>query len=289
MPNQFGNKVRTAVWVGVAGSTFVAGVGAGASAQMLPSRVEAVPEVVAVAALPEAASAAADAALPDAPEVSSSLVPVAEAPELQPPGVPGSKVPRAAGKYDTVILPGQTAARLTVHDKVIYGIKDSISPISLFGWVLSAGYEQVTDGSPNYGVVPGNTQTGKSFAQRLGASAARSTSETIFSESVLAPILHEDPRYYAKTNRNFFYRVVYAGTRPLITRTDGGRTTVNLSSLGGNLAGAALTPVYYPPINQSFTEVMKTFGGSVGGTALGDLASEFLPGILEALHFKKKL
>ena len=34
---------------------------------------------------------------------------------------------------------------------------------------------------------------------------------------------------------------------------------------------------------------MKTFGGSVGGTALGDLASEFLPGLLEAVHFKKKL
>ena len=185
-----------------------------------------------------------EAALPDAPEASSSLAPAAG---MQTASSLARTTPPIAGKYDTVILPGQTAARLTVHDKVVYGIKDSFSPISLFGWVLSAGYEQVTDGSPNYGVVPGNTQTGKSFAQRLGASAARSTSETLFSESVLAPILHEDPRYYAKTNRNFFYRVIYAGTRPLITRTDGGRTTVNLSSLGGNLAGAALTPAYYPP------------------------------------------
>ena len=279
-------------FTGLAASAFVAGSFAAATAQMPSSHVEAVPEVIAAAALPEAplkVASAADAALPDAPEVSSSLAPAAEAPELQPPGTPASKVPRAAGKYDTVILPGQTAARLTVHDKVIYGLKDSFSPISLFGWVLSAGYEQVTDGSPNYGIVPGQTQTGKAFAQRLGAAAARSTSETIFAESVLAPILHEDPRYYAKTNRNFFYRVIYAGTRPLITRTDGGRTTINLSSLGGNLAGAALTPAYYPPINQGFNEVLKTFGGSVGGTALGDLASEFLPGILEAVHFKKKL
>ena len=202
-------------------------------------------------------------------------------------GTPGSSTPRVAGRYDTVILPGQTAARLTVHDKVLFGVKDSISPFSAAGWVLSAAYEQVTDGSPNYGVL-GNTQTGKSFAQRLGAAAARDTSETIFSESILAPILHEDPRYYAQTNRNFFYRVFYAGTRPIFTRTDGGKSTINLSQLGGNLAGSALTPAYYPAVNRPFSEVLRTFGGSVGGSAVGDLASEFLPGLLEAVHFKKK-
>ncbi len=231
------------------------------------------------------------AGLPDAPGmVSSSMTsPVTgDASALQTASSLAKSTPRTAGKYDTVILPGQTAAKLTAHDKVVFGIKDSISPISLFGWVLSASYEQVVDGSPNYGVI-NNTQTGKSYAQRLGAAAARDTSETIFSESILAPILHEDPRYYAQTNRNFFYRVIYAGTRPIFTRTDGGRTTINLSQLGGNLAGSALTPAYYPPLNRDFNQVLQTFGGSIGGSALADLGSEFLPGLLEAFHFKKKL
>jgi hypothetical protein len=268
----------------------VVGWVAGAQAQVTKEAASPeIPEIVAasvVPAAPGASTAAAAASLPDAPGASSSLD-SAPSPELQTAASLASTTPHTAGKYDTVILPGQTAARLTAHDKVIFGIKDSLSPFSAAGWVLSAAYEQVTDGSPNYGVLQ-NTQTGKSFAQRLGAAAARDTSETIFSESILAPILHEDPRYYAKTNRNFFYRVIYAGTRPVLTRTNGGRTTINLSQLGGNLAGSALTQAYYPPLNRGFTEVLKTFGGSVGGSAVGDLASEFLPGLLEAVHFKKK-
>ena len=235
--------------------------------------------------------------LPDAPVASSSSVTPAEAApdstasaldlQTQKPGRPAPSAVRTAAKYDTVILPDEKAVKLTVHDKLVYGLKDSFSPFSIIGWGLSAGYEQVTDGSPNYGVI-GNTKTGKSFAQRLGAAAARDTSETVFAESILAPVFHEDPRYYAQTNRGFIYRVVYAGTRPLITRTDGGRTTINFSNLGGNLAGSALTQAYYPPINRGFDEVLKTFGGSIGGSALGDLASEFLPGLLEAVHFKKR-
>ena len=193
-----------------------------------------------------------------------------------------NNVPRTAGRYDTVIFPGQFAPHLTVHDKFILGLKDSFSPISAVGWVVSAGYEQAVNGSPNYG------QTGKGFAQRLGAASARATSENLFGESILAPILHEDPRYYKQgPSHNFIYRLVYAGTRPIFTRTDGGRTTLNLQSLGGNLAGSALTQAYYPQLNRGFDETMKTFGGSVGGSALGNVVSEFLPGILQAAHLKK--
>ena len=241
-----------------------------------------------VQAMPASVAATAADSLPDAPEASSSSV-TATGPEAQTQkaGPPAPSAVRTADKYDTVILPDERAVKLTVHDKLIYGIKDSISPFSIIGWGLSAAYEQGVDGSPNYGVI-GNTQTGKSFAQRLGAAAARDTSETIFGESILAPVLHEDPRYYAQTNRSFFYRVIYAGTRPLITRTDGGRTTVNFSNLGGNFAGSALTQAYYPSLNRGFNEVLKTFGGSIGGSAVGDLASEFLPGLLEAVHFKKR-
>ncbi len=275
-------------------------VGTAAAQLTGPAVVEPGVKAMPVSVETSVTASAADS-LPDAPVASSSSVTSAEAQpdaaeagtasgfnlQTQRPGHPAPSAVRTAGKYDTVILPDEKAVKLTVHDKVIFGIKDSISPFSIIGWGLSAAYEQGVDGSPNYGVI-NNTQTGKSFAQRLGAAAARDTSETIFSESILAPILHEDPRYYAQTNHGFIYRVVYAGTRPLITRTDGGRTTVNFSNLGGNFAGAALTQAYYPPINRGFNQVLETFGGSIGGSALGDLASEFLPGLLEAVHFKKR-
>ena len=189
------------------------------------------------------------------------------------------RTPGSSGPYDKVVLPGQTAARLTVHDKVILGVRENLSAFAAAGWLISAGYEQATNGSPNYG------QTGKGFAQRLGAAAARSSSENIFQDSVLASVLHEDPRYYKLgSGHNLITRLFYAGTRPIIGKTDGGRRTINFADLGGDLAGAALTPAYYPPLNRGFDEVLKTFGGSVGGDALGYVVSEFLSTSLHGLR-----
>jgi hypothetical protein len=87
---------------------------------------------------------------------------------------------------------------------------------------------------------------------------------------------------------NFFKRVTYAATRAIITRTDSGHTTPNFSLLAGNAAGAALTVTYYPSLNTSFTEVAKTFGGSVGGNAIGYVVTEFIADALEFTHLKKR-
>ena len=187
-----------------------------------------------------------------------------------------------AGHLDKYIKPGQQAPRLRSGDKILLGFKDSIGPLSATGWVLSAGWEQLIDSSPNYGT------NGKAFAQRLGAAAARDISEAIFSDSVMSTVLHEDPRYYKMGDRhNIFKRALYAATRPIITRTDGGHTTLNLAYLSGNLAGAALTQAYYPPVNRGFSQVLQTYGGSIGGGALGFLSSEFLDDILRGIHLEK--
>jgi len=187
-----------------------------------------------------------------------------------------------AGHLDKYIKPGQQAPKLRPGDKILLGFKDSIGPLSATGWVLSASWEQLINGSPNYGT------GGKAFAQRLGAATARDISEGVFSDSVMSTILHEDPRYYKMgPGHNFFKRAIYAATRPIITRTDGGRTTLNLAYLSGNLAGAALTQAYYPPINRGFSQVLQTYGTSIGGGALGFLSAEFLDDVLRGIHLRK--
>ena len=92
--------------------------------------------------------------------------------------------------------------------------------------------------------------------------------------------------YKGGSGRNFFYRAIYAATRPVITRTDGGHATINLAEIGGDLSGSALTNAYYPQVNRGFNETAKTFGGSLGGDAVGYLASEFLSDALQILHLK---
>jgi hypothetical protein len=197
---------------------------------------------------------------------------------------PGTRSPRStAGRYSMTIEPGQIAPPLRASDKFVMGFKENLTLFSVAGWALSAGYSQVTNDSPNYGTNSG------AFAARFGAATARNVSENVFGDAILAPILREDPRYYRMGRGNgFFKRLVYSATRPLITKTDGGHTTPNFSSVGGNLLGSILTKAYYPRLNQSDTQIAETFGTSVGGTAIGDVVTEFYRDALELVHLKKR-
>ncbi len=229
-----------------------------------------------------AAPASSSSALPDAPSFSAvqESTPQDSVPKTAETSRPVARAtPRVANPYDMTVGPGQVGPPQTRRDQVISGIKDSISPFTFGGEIISAGYSHLTNGSPNYGT------NAPAFGSRAGASFARGASQNIFSESILAPLLREDARYYQLgSSVPFFHRVVYAGTRPLITRTQSGHQTPNVSVLGGYLGAAYLTRTYNPVLNQSTTEVFKAYGTSLGGAALGYVVAEFLPDTLAFLH-----
>ena len=148
--------------------------------------------------------------------------------------------------------------------------------------IASAGYEQVVNGAPNYGTDRG------AFGQRLGAAAIRESTQGLFTDTLFSPIYHTDPRYYVKgQGHSFINRTVYSVSRVLVTRTDGGHSTVNGALLTGYAASAALGYTYYPAINQNFRDTASAFGGSLGGAALGFFVSEFSDDALRAVHLKK--
>jgi hypothetical protein len=196
---------------------------------------------------------------------------------------PSSSRPKAATHMKMVINPGEVAEPMTVRAKVVSGFANQASLFTAAGWIAAAGWEQLWNDSPNYGTDAG------AFGQRLGAAALRGISEGVFSQSLFAPLFREDPRYYVMGKGHpFFKRLVYSGTRVLITRTDSGHTTPNFSLIAGNAAGSALTIPYYPAKNTTFSEVAQTFGGSLGGSALGFVVNEFIVDALIDLHIKKK-
>ena len=176
----------------------------------------------------------------------------------------------------------RTAPPQTAGDKVKMGLREAVTPYSMLGWVFSAGWAQLIDGSPNYGT------NGKAFAQRLGASAAIASSRNIFSDSILGPIFHQDTRYYQLgKGHNFIHRAIYAGTRPIIGRTDGGRSIPNYAFLLATGGSSGLTVTYYPEQNTSASEVGWTFATSLGGAAVGNLISEFGGDIIQSLHLTR--
>ncbi len=186
---------------------------------------------------------------------------------------------RTAPKHAKFIAADENAQTITAGDKVVIAVRQLVSPLSLGGEIISAGYTHLTNGAPNYGT------DGNAFAQRFGASVARGSSQEIFSDGVFAPILHIDPRYYVEgSNFSFVHRAFYAATRVLVARTDGGRNTVNAPLVLGYAASAALNNAYYPQINRNFKDTASGFGGSLGGAAIGFVFSEFAGRFVKAVH-----
>ena len=216
--------------------------------------------------------------LPDAPGESSSAD--QSAPEQS--HTAPFRVPAIAPLYHKYIEPGQTAQSLTSRDKVLFGFHQLLSPYLLLTVATAAGYEQALNGSPNYGADAG------AYGQRVGAAAIRDASQTIFSDSIMAPILREDPRYYVMGNRrNAVIRAGYAVSRIFVTRSDDGAATPNYSLFAGYAGAAALENAYYPANNQGASETAKSFGGSLGGAALSNVIREFLPDLLHASHLER--
>ena len=197
---------------------------------------------------------------------------------------PGTKTAfKHAPHLRLTVYEGEIATPMTVSDKIKGGLKNSVSLFSMTGWIASAGYEQITNGSPNYGTDAG------AFGQRLGIGAVHGISNGVFSTCLFAPIFHEDPRYYVMGRGHpFLKRLVYAATRPVVTRTDSGHSAPNFALFAGNASGAALTVAYYPAQNTSFSQVTRTFGTSLAGSAFGFIVDEFVIDALVELHLKKK-
>jgi hypothetical protein len=221
-------------------------------------------------------------ALPDAPGLSSSSVPDGSSSEAASfrfdPAGPSSD-PATIHKY---VQPGTVAPSLSPADKVLLGFRSAMYPIPALGWLFSSGYSQAINSVPNYGT------NGKAYAQRLGAAAARNVSEGVISDSVMATVLHEDPRYYRLgTGHPFFNRLGHAVEHAVVTRKDNGDATVNYALISGNLIGSAITNAYYPQRNRGFGQTMETFALSLSGSALGFTVAEFYSDALEMVHLKK--
>lgn len=219
------------------------------------------------------------AALPDAPSAVASSS--ADAADAQAP-VPQNPNSTVASKYSGVILPGQTSQRLSAGNKVVYGFVDAFSPFNLVGITVSAGYSHLVDSAPHYGT------NSEAFGKREGVAALRSVEQALFTDAVFAPIFHDDPRYYALGRQHkFLNRVVYAGTRVIITRTDSGRSTINAPLLLGYGATAGMNNLYYPDRDTGAKSTLQSWAGSIGGAALGMEVNEFLDDALRVVHLRK--
>jgi hypothetical protein len=187
-----------------------------------------------------------------------------------------------APMYSRIIPAGMATPQIHGRDKIVLATRNLYSLTSVVSFFTAAGWDQLTNGQPNYGTNSG------AFGQRVGAAVIRDSSQAFLSDGPFAVWLHQDPRYFAMgSGHSIPKRAWYAVTRALVTRdsTDG-HAVVNTSLILGQAAGTALNNLYYPKSNRNFHDNLAGFGGSMGGAALSFAFDEFTSDLLRAVHLK---
>ncbi len=182
----------------------------------------------------------------------------------------------------TVEDPRQAVVPLTVKQKFGLFAKETFDPYTGAASAAGAALSQIDNDDPKYG------HGGGPYAQRFGAAVADVTTQNFFSDAVLASLLHEDPRYFRRGPEfGLWYRVGYALSRVVVTRTDAGKQRFNFSGVLGMSMGIALSNAYYPDSSVNGEEVGTRFGTSLIASALGNLLPEFWPDVHQKLFHRK--
>ncbi|MGH9716881.1 MAG: hypothetical protein ACRD4R_09180 [Candidatus Acidiferrales bacterium] len=108
-------------------------------------------------------------------------------------------------------------------------------------------------------------------------------SNSYFSEAIVPVLSHEDARYFTLGHGGFFRRLGYSLSRVVVTYSDSGRATFNLSEVGGDFASSALSTAYYPPQERGIAKISEGWGTQLESAALNNIAKEFWPDIRRRL------
>ncbi len=162
-------------------------------------------------------------------------------------------------------------APLTTKMKFQLALKVSTDPVTAAGVLGMAGIRQAAD-SIGYG------QGWDAFGKRLGATAADDFSNIMIGGAILPSLLHQDPRYFYQGTGTTGSRFRHAMFSPFVTRSDSGRRVPNYSSVGGDLAAAGLTNLYFPRSDRGAGLVFGNFAIGTAERIGAALAQEFILG-----------
>jgi hypothetical protein len=161
---------------------------------------------------------------------------------------------------------------LTAGQKFALTAKDSFDPVVIGFIGLETGINQASNTNPTFG------QGLKGYSKRYGVAFADNAIGNFMTSAIFPSALHQDPRFYRLGSGGFFRRAVYAGSRVLVTRTDGGRAQVNYSEILGNGVAAAISNAYHPG-PRTLSSNISIWGTQVGYDLLSFEMKEFWPDI----------
>jgi hypothetical protein len=161
------------------------------------------------------------------------------------------------------------AAPLTTKLKFQLAAKVTFDPVTFLGVAIVAAAGQAGD-HPNY------PEGWKGYGERYGAAYANGFSDIMVGGAILPSLLHQDPRYFYQGTGTNKSRALHALASPFVCRGDNGERQPNYSTIGGDLASAALSNTYYPASNRGVGLFLSNFLIGTGQRAASNLVQEFV-------------
>ena len=107
-------------------------------------------------------------------------------------------------------------------------------------------------------------------------------------EFIFPTVLRQDSRYYTLGRGGLIKRTGYSFSRVLITRTDSGNETFNASEIMGAGSASALSSLYYPSQERTWTKIGQHWLTNVGLDGMTFIFKEFWPDINSAIFHQKQ-
>ena len=162
---------------------------------------------------------------------------------------------------------------LSLKDKFWLATQDSFDYSSFVVAGMLAGISQAKNSTPQF------HQGASGYGRYYWHSLADQALGNYLTEAIVPAATREDPRYYTQGHGGLFRRSGYAISRLVITRNDSGGSTFNISEIAGNGAGAAISNLYYPAQERTWTKTQQKWVTQVALDGFFNILKEFWPDI----------
>ena len=187
-------------------------------------------------------------------------------------------VPAAAEEHGRLfgVLPNYTTVDESDADDTPTGDVPAVSRPHLFKLASESTFDPVV--YPFVGFV---TALGGShdYRERYMRTFTDNAIGNFMTTAMVPSLTNQDPRYFRSGQGGVFGRMAYAASRSVVTRTRSGHAAFNVSEVGGNLAAAGLSNLYYGPADRTVAGTMSRWGTQVMWDTVANELKEFWPDI----------
>ena len=158
---------------------------------------------------------------------------------------------------------------------------ESVAPSRFLSSAAGAGIGQAQNSLAGYGQGAGG------YGKRFASSMATAASTNFFGTFVIASVSHRDPRYFVTLHPGVRYRIGYALSRIVISRTDDGRNASNWPGILGPLLAESLANSYLPVKEQTAGRTFQRYGIRIGLNTASNALRQYWPTIFRRLGVTK--